>query len=702
MVIPGQIFFTNPALWTGLFALGVPVLIHILTRKTPRELVFPTLKFIQAAKASQSSIYRVRHILLLILRSLLILLILLAFLKPVMGISGGLSKQDSTRGKVTILLLDVSASMGYSPGGTSSFSRGIYAAEKILDHLDGGDKANLILMGATANASFDEPGKNIYILRKDLKSADITQERADINAAVAEAVRQFAFAGDVVKELHFISDFQRSNWSSVDFSVIPDDVKILFVPVSDDSVENCSITEVAIQPACPTVSEEVRIACKVANYGLRERNIKLEMVLQDGKILTEKLNPAAGFVATADFGIRPTQSGDYQCRMSIPADGLEIDDSRFFTFRVTDKIEVLVISDKDPSDETSGPRFLARAINPFIEQNYSSAVATRIRSSQIDKIKLAKAQVVVIDGINELSRKAAKQLIDHVKEGGSVIYFHAGRAAWHNLTTLAEQSDSDFVLPYNLISQIDLSQKGDFSSFANANFDHRILKKFKESPELGKFQFYRYYSTHRVKRKGQILLQYDDGNAAMALKSVGAGNFLLCNFSCSIKFSDIARHKLFVPLVHEIIRHMRPVSALCNSFEVGDQCSMTITGVDKKSKFEFKEPSGKTVNGNVEISNGEAAVFFPMAEKSGFYSIYVDDKGSAAVNVNALESNLEVLTEDQLQQLSQIPRAKFYASVATASTIDTILEGKNLWHYFLIGAICILAMEQIMVLVFKR
>lgn len=702
--IAANILLSNPALWFGAFAIGVPVLIHILTRRTPRKLVFPTLKFIHAAKASQSSLFRVRHLLLLAVRTLLIMLILMAFLKPVLSLTGALAKDKEKNGKVAIVLMDVSASMGYSPGGASSFLKAKFASGKIIDHLKAGERGNLILMASMPRASFDEPGENLFVLRNDIKQAKVTHERADVNAAIAEAVRQLAFAGDVAKEIHFISDFQRSNWSSVDFSVIPEDVRVLFVPVHESAGNNCAITEVAIHPAAPTVSEEVQIVGKVANYGSKQRTLEVEMVLEDGKVMKETVSLAPGMAGSADFRFRPPSAGDYQCRMNIPSDGLAIDDSRFFTFRVTDKIDVLIVSDEDPKADLSSCRFLSRAINPFLKEERSSATASVIRSAQLDRIKTSRSQVVILTGISELSKANARLLTEYIADGGSVVYFHVGGAASHNLALLAEISKGDFIRPFDLSGQVDHSRSERFASFANANFDHPILKKFKETTELGDFQFYRYFTTERVKQKGQVLLQYDDGNIAMAIKGIGAGRILLCNFSCSLECGDIARHTLFVPLIHEIIKHMRPDSAMCNSFEVGEQCSLTLKGVSKESKFEFKKPSGKTTNGNIEISDDEAAIFFPMSDECGFYSVHVDKllAGSVAVNVNPLESNLDTLSQDQLTKLSQIPRAQFYASIASASTLETILEGRHLWHYFLLGAMLLFALEQILVVTLRK
>ena len=39
-ILLGNILFANPALAIGVFALGVPLLIHLLTRRTPKNMIF--------------------------------------------------------------------------------------------------------------------------------------------------------------------------------------------------------------------------------------------------------------------------------------------------------------------------------------------------------------------------------------------------------------------------------------------------------------------------------------------------------------------------------------------------------------------------------------------------------------------------------------------------------------------------------------
>ena len=703
-LIVGAIFFSNPALWIGSVALGVPILIHLLTRRTPRDMVFPTLQFIRSAKANQSSVHRLRHILLLLVRTALFLFILFAFLKPILIRGTGFASKNDKAGKSTVILMDASASMGYSRGAVTSFSQAKVAALEILDHHSAKDHVNLILMGAVPQSSFDSLSKNLFPLRKDIRDAHLTEEHADINAALAEAVRELNSVPGRRKEIYLISDFQRSNWSSVNFGVVSRNIELIFIPVGPNNAENVSITSVAVLPASPTVAEPAEIVCKVTNYGDRPCEAPLELMFEDGEVLSQNVSLGPRMTASTSFRVRIHKSGRYECRLSIPNDGLDVDNKRFFTFGVTQAINILLVSDDTPDKAKSGSLFLNRAINPFWETQDATAVASVIRSGQLSELNVAGAQVVMLSGINELSRAAAEVLINYLRDGGSVVYFHVGGADAHNLKLLADVSEGDFVAPFTMTGQIDLSLKGNYATLAEANFDHRLLSKFKESGQLSDLKFYSFFSTERVKQKGRILLRYDDRNIAMAEKTVGSGAILLCNFGCSLEHSDIARHTLFVPLVHEIIKGLRPSAGARNSFEVGDQCSMTTGAVSKGDQVEFRSPADEVVDGNIEVGVSGAAVFFPQTKQCGFYRIYVDDEpvGSVAVNVNPLESNLETLTVSQLRELAQIPGSNFHATAGSQASINKLLAGRPIWHYFLLGAIGLLALEQILVSIWKR
>ena len=56
------------------------------------------------------------------------------------------------------------------------------------------------------------------------------------------------------KEIVLISDFQRSNWAAVDYANVPEDVQLIFLPVSEQSMVNVALTELILQPPAPSAA----------------------------------------------------------------------------------------------------------------------------------------------------------------------------------------------------------------------------------------------------------------------------------------------------------------------------------------------------------------------------------------------------------------------------------------------------------------
>ena len=64
----------NPWMLAGLVAIGLPVLIHFLTRARPRKVVFPPFRFLVEACAGKQAVHRLRTWILLALRTLAVAL----------------------------------------------------------------------------------------------------------------------------------------------------------------------------------------------------------------------------------------------------------------------------------------------------------------------------------------------------------------------------------------------------------------------------------------------------------------------------------------------------------------------------------------------------------------------------------------------------------------------------------------------------
>lgn len=257
--------FINPGLALGGLAVLAPLVIHLLTRRTRRLIVFPSVRFLQAVAANQSALHRFRHLILLLLRTLALAAIVLAFMRPVLRRVTD-AAAGAPDGPVTaVVVLDASASMGYRVVGGTVFERGKLAALNVLRDLGPSDKANLIVAGLKPHRAFDEPAAGRHLLERDLQASAVTDERSDMEAAMAEGVRELGADAGARHELHIVSDFQRSTWASVNLKSVPKTVRVLFIPVGEPVGLNVSIDDVRVQPPFPNMGDEVEITCRVLN-----------------------------------------------------------------------------------------------------------------------------------------------------------------------------------------------------------------------------------------------------------------------------------------------------------------------------------------------------------------------------------------------------------------------------------------------------
>jgi hypothetical protein len=414
---------------------------------------------------------------------------------------------------------------------------------------------------------------------------------------------------------------------------------------------------------------------------------------------------APGMTETVRFRTKPEKEGLYEGTIRIGEDALGPDNARYFTVNASDRLRVLILTDENAYEPLASHRFLARAVNPANAET-AAVVATVRKPEQFDRFAAADAHLVMLAGVRALPQAAARQLVEYLRDGGGVIYFLGHPADKENLDLLVKLSEGALELPFRVGGLRDYreARSDRYATFAGANFDDPILRKFKEYGSLGEAQFYRCFATEREKGQGQVLLRYDDENIAMARKSLGLGSLLLCNFSPGLEGSDLAKRPLFVPFVHEMIRNMRPQSGGLREFHVGSAASTTIKLASTNAPLLFRAPTGERINGTFEENHGEAAVFFPATETTGFYRIDAGEAhaGSVAVNVDPRESNLEALTVEQLRELANVPRDRFLATTATdIDAVGALLAGRPLWHWFLLAALCLAGVEQALAWVWR-
>lgn len=118
----GSLSFLNAGFLFFLAAAILPLLIWLLAKKKPKQVVFPTIRFIKTSQEQEKKKTRFKNILLLIIRMLIILLVTLAATRPLFS-SPRLKPSAHHPPTALAVLIDNSYSMNYVYDSRSNLDR---------------------------------------------------------------------------------------------------------------------------------------------------------------------------------------------------------------------------------------------------------------------------------------------------------------------------------------------------------------------------------------------------------------------------------------------------------------------------------------------------------------------------------------------------------------------------------------------------
>src|SRR2546425_7141722 len=192
----------HPLPLVGLAAAAIPALLHLLERRVPPEAEFPPFRYLSEAERENARRLKLRHVLLLILRTALIVLIVLAAARPLFPTqaSGG-SLHEPT---ALAVILDNSASSGLVADGRPALERLKAMARGSLARATASDRLWLMLADGVARAGTPEA------LLATVDSAAVSARRLDLTAAVRAATRLVDAEPLPAREVHVVSDLQRT------------------------------------------------------------------------------------------------------------------------------------------------------------------------------------------------------------------------------------------------------------------------------------------------------------------------------------------------------------------------------------------------------------------------------------------------------------------------------------------------------------
>jgi hypothetical protein len=693
--------FLNPII---LLAAGaavlLPLLIHIFNRQKVKTIPFSSLLFLRSLEKTRMRRIKIKEYLLLLIRSLIILLVVAAFARP--AIRGGFATKVGAHAKTSIvLLLDNSYSMGFETKDGLVFELAKRKAKSILDQLKEGDEASLIEFSSHPRVITPHPTHDFRDLTRYLdEEAQLSAEKTNVGEAVKLAHEILQDSKNLNREIYLVTDMEKSGWSDLHPNILPSDdqkTKLYLVNVSPPEKQNLCIEEISFGPQLIEKGRPFQITAKIANYTRQAVNGLLVGLYLDGKRVSQTdVDLQKDGKAAVKFNPSVDQAGIHTGFFELTDDDLLIDNRRYFTFRIAEKIPVLLVGERERDTY-----HLGLALNPLDAEDANKKITQRSKSS-LSGIDFNKFDVVILSNLSRLTDVQLANLERFVQKGGGLFII------------LGDNIDPDFYANrlinklFNLrnVSPLKVTTNtSGFFSLERIDMDHPIFQIYRnlEKDQLPLIKFFSIFELPQS-REVKTIVSFNLGRPALVEKSFGAGKVLLLAASVDEGRADLVVHPFFVPMINRAVEYLASdLSRLDENILIGSKVTRELPADLAGKEIEIFDPEMKKTSLQPSFQTDKLIIKIDDTSLPGIYDVRAlissPVRGEAvdrfAVNIDPKDSDPEKIeisdVEDKLEGVD-------FLFIDQGDDIEeSILQsryGKELWKTFLWIAFGLLALEM--------
>lgn len=697
--------FLAPALLAALAAIAIPIVVHLVQRDRRRLVEFPSLMFLRKIPNQTVKRRAIRHWPLLLVRIAAFALLALAFARPFWPGAGGAAAAAGA-GRDVVILLDASHSMGYG----AVWPRAQAAARQAVDSLGPADRGTVALFDSTV-----EVGVRAASERAALAAAI---DRAAPGAGATRYGPALRAAAGLLessplprREIVLISDFQQTGWDRSQETQVPPGVTLRTVAVGEPAAANASLVSMTVARTEAAGGERITASARIVNRGsalVQDRDIVLDV---DGhREDARRVSAGPGGIETVGFAPFTITGKPVRVTARIGGDALPIDDTFHAVIAADGRIPVLIIEASNPGPDAS--LYVARALAVGGEPGFEATLA---RADGVTPEQIGAASVVILNDTRPPSGAALRALDARVRAGMGLLVVAGDRSTWPD--------DAPELLPCRPGSPVDRSGTTG-GALGYVDYGHPVFEVFAapRSGDLTAARMFRYRPCAPA-AGATVLARFDDGTPALVERRAGAGTVLAWTSSLDSYWNDLALRPVFVPFVHQAMKHLghyADAKAWRTVGEVMDPAELTMgrgpgagardlapgASSDSTTSVTLQRPVVLTPQGKTLEFIDPARNTFELKEP-GFYEIrregeQAGDGAFVAVNVAAQESDLTPFDPAELVAAVAGGAGGAAAGALQPLTSEDYERRQSVWWYLLAAGVVLLAVEAIVAGRFPR
>jgi hypothetical protein len=653
--------FLTPLFLIGLLAALLPVAIHLIRKEKPPKMMFSTIRFLKKTSKKLVLFQQLQQLLLLALRAAVIALLVIAFARPL--IDQTVARLLDADPQSVVILLDNSMSMRYGV----TFDDAKAAAIEVLDDLSPGDEAALVLFSNSAG-TVRELSTDIDTLRsfvEGLGESGYGTTRYMPNLRLADQLLESSRFEN--RAVYMISDFQTEGLEGGDddWKLAPG-VAFMGIDVGSEESTNLVLTDVRSPERLLEDAAEQQILVRVRSSGSVHVSQGEVTLAIDGNLvdrvpidLADQSEQVVNLSAVFDA------EGTHVGEVTLNGDSFAVDNKFYFTVDVLPKIRVLVVNGEasddwfDDEGHWFGLAVSSAAESPFVLES--------IESAGLSAASLRQSDVAVLLNVGDLSDSQAAAVSSYVESGGSLLIAPGDRV---DANRFNQQLGS--ISPATLDFQ---GSTGNDDYLVIADFDrrHPILRPL-EADWSVRFQG---HWTITPNAEADVLMQFDNSEPALVERSVGEGKVILFASTMDLEWNNLPLQGLFLPFVHETLRHLVQPPTKQRAYQIGD--SFSVASNEQPNAVEAQGPEGD-----------------PLVFLDDSYVVNAATPGLIRATVDGLPQNYAVNIIPEESRFAKTPVSNIYdeiinpdtepfqsREVRTAQLIEELERPQRIWWWIL-------------------
>lgn len=673
--------FLNPSFLWALFAMAIPVIIHLINFRKPKVVYFSNTSFIEDIKKETRTKTKLKQILILIARMLTIAMLVFVFAGPFIPNNDNANDEPSD---LSIIYIDNSFSMDADAAKGKVFDQAKQIAKDLVYASD--PSMNYIFISNDFYSDFRATLNRDQVITS-IDDCKISANSMKINDLIVKA-NALARNGKNAS-LYIISDMQKYMFEDVE-AELAENINAVLMSLNPVKINNLYVDTCWFDSPVHRVGQNEHLTVRITNKSSEGfYDIPMQLYLNDSLKAMTNFNVEAGESVEVNVDYQNTSAGNVAARLEISDYPIVYDNVLYFSYAISDKTKVLTINAKDES----------RYLTALFGNDEETFKFEQVRQGHESDMNINDFDLVVLNSVSEISSGLAERLKTFVNNGGSVCLIPASSVNYASLNSFLElfaigkfegltQHDTKlYGIDYknNLYRNV-FSKEEKQGSLPNMELTHK----------LNLFSRASFSSLLTLENSAPVLVAGDYGNGKLYVFASPIDN-VNADFAKSVVFSpamyNMAMNSQLANSLYATINTETIVQARVDSYEIGNTYNIYVA----------KDESYLV---DVRYNSGLLNVFMPANLKSaGVYGLSENNDTIAllALNYNRNESMQDYLSEEDLEAMNT-QRFSGRASIfrfddveQTFSDFKAISEGKALWKYFVLLALLFIICEVLII-----